>query len=65
MEGIGQELKLKRCPFCGGEAHHIRHSFGVGYQDYYQIVCLECSVAQQEYGHDSLESAIEDWNRRT
>ncbi|MEY8367567.1 Lar family restriction alleviation protein [Anaerovoracaceae bacterium 42-11] len=47
--------KLKKCPFCGGEASIIGHST-------IWVYCNEC-LGQTAAG-DTEEEAIEAWNRR-
>lgn len=54
------EIKLKPCPFCGGEA-----SFEVYedlYKDTYKVKCLHC-FAETNY-EDTIEEAAKKWNRR-
>lgn len=55
------EIELKPCPFCGGEAidtYNTHHK--------YIIYCENenCMMNQNEVGYESLEEAIEAWNRR-
>ena len=51
------EIKLKPCPFCGGEAFasYINGDFAVS--------CVDCGCGT-EYG-PSKEEAVAAWNRRT
>ena len=51
-------MKLKPCPFCGGEARKLCDLI----DEIYFVMCLECRTESQTY--DSLEEAIEAWNRR-
>lgn len=64
------EIKLKPCPFCGGEAE-----FYSGYSNdlsYARVDCENCSAGtyndsdrNPEATMEELEkSAIDDWNRR-
>ena len=55
--------KLKRCPFCGGEACMQEHVF-VGYRSTYGIVCLDCCCETRQF-YDTETEAAEAWNRRT
>lgn len=56
--------KLKPCPFCGGKAAVIKHTF-IGYgEDYYQPVCLDCNASKADYRYRTEEDAINAWNRR-
>lgn len=54
-------LKLKPCPFCGGEAvtenHHNR------YTDWWEVKCTDCSTAMNERYEYEFE-AVEAWNTR-
>lgn len=56
--------ELKPCPFCGGEAAVIKHTF-IGYgEDYYQPVCLDCNASKADYRYRTKEAAINAWNKR-
>lgn len=56
--------KLKRCPFCGGQAKVYKTKFNFLYEEYaYQIYCV-CCQAQTRYSN-TLEKAIKEWNKRT
>lgn len=69
MESINSVLKS--CPFCGGKAALFVEN-GV------QVVCLSCGVrtsskadriyqkgvSQEKIATDSVDSVIEEWNRR-
>lgn len=48
------EIKLKPCPFCGGEAHM---------QFPFIVRCSACGVERDNCG--KAADAISDWNRRT
>ena len=52
-------VKLKPCPFCGGEAHLT--SYGVN-PTTYEIECKGCGCYQHE--HDSKQNVIDRWNTR-
>ena len=54
--------KLKRCPFCGGEARMQEHVF-VGYSSTWGVVCLDCCAETKQFYKNSQEAA-EAWNRR-
>lgn len=63
-----KETELKPCPFCGGEAEMIKHSFWNerkhSYSDRtYSIKCCGCSVETYPF-YDTKEKATESWNRR-
>ena len=54
-------IKLKPCPFCGGEAH-----FNVTYSrkgvEHWDVQCLECKAVIWRY--PTQKDAARDWNRR-
>lgn len=51
-------VKLKPCPFCGGEAKFFEDK---GYQ-IFSVTCTECDAGTNGYGIE--QDAIEAWNRR-
>ena len=57
------EIKLKPCPFCGGEAALQTAQFGAEKESRYRIKCTKCPV---EIGWDyySIEGCTVIWNRR-
>lgn len=55
------EVKLKPCPFCGGEAKISTYDWGYSVKEYW-IYCHSCDCASGSY--HSKEEAIETWNRR-
>ena len=52
--------KLKRCPFCGGEAEFNSDEFGEG------VCCEYCgaSLSNGVYGEKGRKLASADWNAR-
>lgn len=59
------KIKLKTCPFCGGEAkvfkyRKARKSFGTLFS--YEVECVYCFVRTGRY--PSEEKAVNAWNRR-
>lgn len=54
--------RLKKCPFCGGEAwlEHIPFPDG---DVWYTPQCSECSCGWNR-NYETKEDAIEDWNKR-
>lgn len=58
--------KLKRCPFCGGEALLEPYRARKGYEA--SIQCNQCLCSMSTITYDEEETAIEDvvkaWNRR-
>lgn len=57
---MSDELKLKPCPFCGGEA--FVHMLGNEIAKGYYIACDECGAKTIVFGYEA--EAIEEWNRR-
>lgn len=49
--------ELKRCPFCGEEAHHSRAAYG-----HHNIECNYCT-AEAGYS-ETKELAAKEWNKR-
>lgn len=47
--------KLKKCPFCGGEAE-------IAGDKIFWVICKECTAETKCF--DTREEAIEAWNRR-
>ena len=60
------KVKLKPCPFCGGEASITLYDPYDGYQgansSYYIARCSKCSV---EMSNIFKQELIKAWNRRT
>lgn len=50
--------KLKRCPFCGGEAEAVHTGSGADY-----VRCKECLVRTRNYQENDVGPAM-DWNAR-
>lgn len=61
-------MKLKPCPFCGGEAQvNERYRGGTANRKMYWISCSACGVSQQHdntSGYRYQSKAIDRWNRR-
>lgn len=67
-------MKLKPCPFCGGEAAHKRTHVCFGHGDYgeaYFVVCLDCGAKGPGFDDYIVQpyeilaqKAAEAWNRR-
>lgn len=57
------EIRLKPCPFCGGEGCLQEHIY-VGYTNRYGVVCLDCGVETRQFSR-TKEDAVEVWNSRT
>lgn len=58
-------IKLKPCPFCGGEAR-ILHNYAGGEWSYAECKVCRCSTEKfmKSFAVASDEQAIEAWNRR-
>lgn len=56
-------MKLKPCPFCGGEAKLWSGNIDDDYLDvYYDVYCTACNCMTPKFHAE--ESAITFWNRR-
>lgn len=53
---------LKRCPFCGGEAHFLHDDGGDSGDETYSVECDNCSCDIGWY--NTRKEAVEAWNRR-
>ena len=64
------ELKLKKCPFCGGEANITDLDGTVRYgKRSWCVVCYECDLYfgyDLTYGglYETKKGCAEDWNKR-
>lgn len=67
-----EEIKLKPCPFCGGEAEWYRTKrdkrkvFGI-YHMIATIKCKRCTAEVSQAGYDAdkaFENAAKMWNKR-
>lgn len=54
-------IKLKNCPFCGGEATHDTN-YDCYDNEYHMIICEHCSIYNTGFG--SYEEAAKAWNTR-
>lgn len=61
-----QEIELKKCPYCGGEAHVYSTESCTQNKMYYGVDCDsdECIVHTMVADYETAEEAIEAWNRR-
>ena len=59
------EVKLKRCPFCGGEAYVSNEDCYGNVDEYYLVHCTECGL-QLGFTNQfcTEEEAIKYWNTR-
>ena len=53
-----EEIELKSCPFCGGEAVMLGEDDGM-----YQFVCQNCAANIDNYDYEK-EVAAKKWNKR-
>ena len=56
------DTKLKPCPFCGGEAKYLAHTF-YKMSSTYGVRCDECGSESRQF-FENEEEAAEAWNRR-
>ena len=61
-------MKIKPCPFCGGEAQiNERYRSGTANRKMYWVSCKACGISQQHdntSGYRYQSKAIDRWNRR-
>ena len=58
------EIKLKNCPFCGGEAYFSTNDADDADDGIkFRVMCHECGITTKLY--DSAKCAIRVWNKRT
>lgn len=55
-------IDLKPCPFCGGEAMIVEHTF-YELNPTYGIYCKNCEAKTRQF-YKTEEDAAEAWNRR-
>ena len=60
MSAPEEEVKLKPCPFCGGEARLQDESFGYPHWVY----CKECGAKVHGRVVGDEKASIDAWNRR-
>lgn len=53
-------MKLKPCPFCGGEARIDRNIFA--FPTSYSVICKICEAESEVFNTE--KEVIEAWNRR-
>ena len=56
------EIKLKPCPFCGGEAEMFSWQAHINDEYHLNLVCTTCGAGFQDVS--SKEDALKAWNRR-
>ena len=55
-------MKLKKCPFCGGEGKLETYRFGCEDFDRYSVGCPVCDIWTRMF--KEKEESIKRWNRR-
>lgn len=55
-------IELKRCPFCGGEAKLLEHTFSHG-DPCFGVECTQCGAWSYQWNTDEARAAAA-WNRR-
>ena len=62
------DIKLKPCPFCGGEGEINRFYSSMSIRVSVQILCKNCGGRSGSFDEDARycadEKAAESWNRR-
>ena len=58
------KLKLKPCPFCGGEAKVYDKGYGHDHKGFVVCACGAQMVYQYDGNFISTEEAVKNWNRR-
>lgn len=58
------EIKLKPCPFCGGEAKVYGKGYGYDHKGFVECTCGAQMVCQYDGNSNPIEKAVENWNRR-
>lgn len=53
---------LKPCPFCGGHATVVEHTY-CGFHNRYGVYCLDCYAQTRQFLY-SKDEAKDAWNRR-
>ena len=56
---MSEEIKLKPCPFCGGEARFLK--FESEAEPYGFAVCNKCGAMSRP---SKMDEAVAAWNRR-
>lgn len=56
-------IKLEPCPMCGADAELYKDSAGGHYLT--EVICTKCKLGLERWGENSVEEAVEAWNRRT
>lgn len=55
------DLKLKPCPFCGGEAKIAKFDWGYSIKEYWTYCKCGCELKAKAR---TIPQAIKEWNRR-
>lgn len=57
-------MKIKKCPFCGGDARLVEHRYLYGRDRRYGIRCEACK-AESAPNYATMQAALDAWNKRT
>ena len=60
----GGDERFLPCPFCGVYQDEEGHSFDILFDYWYKIRCNSCSCMPYSSASDTVEKAIEFWNKR-
>ena len=59
---MGSDIKLKPCPFCGGEVMlYTNHYLG---SMFHYVACYKCDATVETVHHKDKEFVIKTWNTR-
>lgn len=64
---MSKDIKLKPCPFCGGEAKLTVSNYVACQDDFAEVKCAECGIGFHfgiDVEYSAKDRAIEVWNRR-
>lgn len=62
-------MRIRYCPFCGGEAIVVKERGDVPYEEMYQVLCPYVEGEKKGCGsasgyHSTMNEAIDAWNKR-
>ena len=62
------EIKLKPCPFCGGEAEIISDVYGIMCKGFALVTCKDCGAksdkSEESIDYCAKQVVADKWNRR-
>lgn len=60
---MSAEIKLRPCPFCGGDAAMQTFTTAMEQKPRYRVLCTGCRIST-DWDFWTLEDVSEHWNRR-